>query len=157
MRAVTAGLAILLFAASSPLHAAERLYCAAADEVLKLSIESDISPGDKSKLVNFRGVVGIKDEKVPPAFRHLRFDTPVLVRQSMNNRELRLQLSSGLQDRKLFGSFELTILAKPTTKADTKAERFEGSYDIRILTSPDKKTPRDIVLSHGASVVCDLH
>lgn len=153
MRAVTAGLAILLFAASSPLHAAERLYCAAADEVLKLSIESDISAGDKGKLVNFRGVVGIKDEKVPPAFRHLRFDTPVLVRQSMNNRELRLQLSSGLQDRKLFGSFELTILAKPTAKA----ERFEGSYDIRILTSPDKKTPHDIVLSHGASVVCDLH
>lgn len=153
MRAVTTGLAILLLAASSPVHAAERLYCAAADEVLRLSIESDISASDKGKLVNFRGVIGIKDEKVPPAFRHLRFDTPLLAQQSMNNQELRLQVSSGLQDKKLLGSFELTILATPTRKD----ERFEGSYDIRILTSPDKKTPHDMVLSHGASVVCDLH
>ncbi|PZU88584.1 MAG: hypothetical protein DI528_04875 [Shinella sp.] len=153
MRVVTVGLATLLLATFSPVHAAERLYCAAADEVVKLSIESDISARDKDKLVNFRGVVGIRDEKVPPAFRHLRFDTPVLAEQSLNNQQLRLQVSSGLQDKKLLGRFELTIV----TTATHKAERFKGSYDIRILTSPDNKTPHDIVLSHGASVVCDLH
>ncbi|NGO63716.1 hypothetical protein G6N76_08505 [Rhizobium daejeonense] len=153
MRVVTVGLAILLLAAFSPVHAAERLYCAAADEVLRLSIESDISASDKGKLVNFRGVVGIKDEKVPPAFRHLRFDTPVLAQQSMNDQELRLQLSSDLQDKQLVGSFELTIFVTSTRKN----ERFQGDYDIRISTSTDNKTPRDIVLSHGASVVCDLH
>ncbi|ATN33211.1 hypothetical protein ACO34A_05270 [Rhizobium sp. ACO-34A] len=152
MRVVTAGLATLLFVACCPAYAAERLYCAAADEVLKLSIESDISKRDKGKLVNFRGVVGIRDEKVPPAFRHLRFDTPVLAEQSLNNRQLRLQVSSGLQDKKLLGSFELTILTTPTQKA----ERFQGNYAIRISISPDNKTPRDVVLSHGASVVCYL-
>lgn len=81
MRVVAIGIAILLFAVSSPVHAAGRLYCAADDKVLRLSIESDISAGEEGKLLNFRGVVGIRDERVPPAFRHLRFDPSMLVQQ----------------------------------------------------------------------------
>ncbi|MCJ7996987.1 hypothetical protein J5N58_21200 [Rhizobium cremeum] len=151
MHTLSAALAILLLAMSSPVHAAGRLYCAADDKVVKLSIESDVSTADDRKLLNFRGVAGIRDEKVPAAFRHLRFDASMLSQQWTNNRELRLKILSGIQDRKLVGDVELTIL----TTSSAEPGRFQGNYDLRIETARNKKAPRETVLSHGASIVCE--
>ncbi|MHA7969904.1 hypothetical protein [Rhizobium sp. CAU 1783] len=154
MRALLLSLAVTIAVGAPPASAAVGIYCAASDDVLKLSIESAFSARDGRKLVHFRGIADVVAEKAPAAFHNLKLNSGMLKQSWVDNDELRLQIYTDTRSAEPFEIFELSIL---TTASGKNPQRLTGRYMLRLSAADTKKTaPRDILLSHEATVFCDI-
>ncbi len=151
-----ARIAIALIAAltgSCEALAAQRIYCVADDANLKMSLESGFSAEKQGALEHFRGVLTLKDSKVPGLVETMRLTSSMLKQHWMDSGELRLQVYTESQSGPL-ATLELTVdtVAMPDDKT-----RFQGGYTVRIQTGTDS-TSRDLqtALSRDGRVVCEL-
>ncbi|MFN7009356.1 MAG: hypothetical protein ACK4PN_04940 [Allorhizobium sp.] len=152
LKMMTAGIALLLSAL--PAAGATRIYCAAADAVVKMSIESAFAARDGKRLVHFRGIADIMDDKSPAAFRNLKFNSSMLKQVWMDGNELRLQIYTDTRDARPFETFELSVVTKSSAG---EPDHFTGRYQLTVSRAATKqKAPRDIPVSHEAAIFCDV-
>lgn len=152
VRAIIA--AVLLTASAMPAAAAERIYCAASDPMVKMSIESAFAARDGKRLVHFRGITDIKDDKTPQAFANLKLNSAMLKQAWMDGDELRLQIYTDNRDARPFQTFEMSIVTRSTAN---NPDRFAGRYVLTVESAHGKtKAPRDMVLSHEAAISCEI-
>lgn len=139
--------------ASSGAAAAQRIYCVVDDANLKMSLESGFSTEKQGALEHFRGVLTLKDSKVPGLVETMRLTSAMLKQHWMDGSELRLQVYTESQSGP-FATLELTVDTAVT--ADDKS-RFHGDYAIRIQTGTDG-TRRELktALARDGRVICEL-
>ncbi|MBW8282829.1 MAG: hypothetical protein K0M55_04445 [Rhizobium sp.] len=152
VRAIIA--AVLVTASAMPATAAARIYCAASDPMVKMSIESAFAARDGKRLVHFRGITDIKDDKAPEAFANLKLNSAMLKQAWMDGDELRLQIYTDTRDVRPFQTFEMSIVTRSSAK---DPDRFAGRYVLTVESGQGKrKAPRDMVLSHEAAISCEI-
>ncbi|MFC3162314.1 hypothetical protein [Ciceribacter thiooxidans] len=133
--------------------AAQRIYCVADDANLKMSLESGFSAEKQGALDRFRGVLTLKDSKVPGLVETMRLTSAMLKQHSMDGSKLRLQVYTESQSGP-FATLELTV--DTAVAADDKT-RFHGGYTVRIQTGTDG-TRRELktALARDGRVICEL-
>ena len=152
VRAIIA--AVLVTASAMPATAAARIYCAASDPMVKMSIESAFAARDGKRLVHFRGITNIKDDKAPEAFANLKLNSAMLKQAWMDGEELRLQIYTDNRDARPFQTFEMSIVTHSSAK---DPDRFTGRYVLTVESAQGKrKAPRDMFLSHEAAISCEI-
>ena len=130
---------MLLLASALPAVGATRIYCAAADDVVKMSIESAFAARDGKRLVHFRGITDIKSPEAPAAFRNLKLNSAMLKQAWMDGNDLRLQIYTDTRDADPFETFELSVVTKSTVK---DPDRFSGRYMLTVAVPAKRKRPR---------------
>ena len=147
--------AVLLTANAMPAAAGgDRIYCAASDPMVKMSIESGFAARDGKRLVHFRGVTDIKNDKAPQAFASLKLNSAMLKQAWMDGDELRMQIYTDNRDARPFQTFEMSIVTHSTAK---DPDRFAGHYVLTVESAHGTtKAPRDMVLSHEAAISCEI-
>lgn len=152
MKAIIGGM--LLLASALPAVGATRIYCAAADDVVKMSIESAFAARDGKRLVHFRGITDIKSPEAPAAFRNLKLNSAMLKQAWMDGNDLRLQIYTDTRDANPFETFELSVVTKSTAK---DPDRFNGRYMLTVSSADKKKAaPRTVPVSHEAAIFCEI-
>ena len=152
MKAVIVG--GLLLVSAAPAVGATRIYCAAADDEVKMSIESAFAARDGKRLVHFRGITDIKSPEAPAAFRNLKLNSAMLKQAWMDGNDLRLQIYTDTRDAKPFKIFELSVVTKSTSR---DPDRFNGRYRLTVSRVDKKKAaPRTVPVSHEAAIFCEI-
>ncbi|MFN7012394.1 hypothetical protein [Rhizobium arsenicireducens] len=146
--------AAMLSASTVPADAAARIYCAASDQAVKMSIESGFAARDGKRLVHFRGMADIVGDEVPAVFDNLKLTAAMLKQAWMDGDELRLQVYTDTRDARPFQTFELSITTKSVAK---DRDRFDGRYVLTISNADKrKKAPHEVILSHEAPIFCEI-
>ncbi len=154
MRVLVLTIAAGLAASTLPAAGATRIYCAAADDVVKMSIESAFAARDGKRLVHFRGIAEIKSPETPAAFRNLKLNSAMLKQAWMDGNDLRLQIYTDTRDANPFETFELSVVTKSTAK---DPDRFSGRYTLTVSSADKKKAaPRTVPVSHEAAIFCEI-
>ncbi|WP_416798295.1 hypothetical protein [Ciceribacter azotifigens] len=152
-----ARIAIALIAAltgSCEALAAQRIYCVADDANLKMSLESGFSAEKKQgALQHFRGILTLKDSKVPGLVETMRLTSSMLKQHWMDGSELRLQVYAE-SDSGPFATLELTV---DTTALPGDTSRLQGGYTVKIRTG-EKGSEGDLqtALSRDGRVLCEV-
>ncbi|RCW27387.1 hypothetical protein DFR48_103351 [Ciceribacter lividus] len=150
-----ARIAIALIAAltgSCEALAAQRIYCVADDANLKMSLESGFSAEKQGALEHFRGVLTLKDSKVPGLVETMRLTSSMLKQHWMDGSELRLQVYTESQSGP-FATLELTV---DTAVTPDDKSRFQGGYTVKVQTGTDASGNLQTALSRDGRVVCEL-
>lgn len=152
LKVITAGVVIL--ASALPAAGAARIYCAASDPVVKISIESGFAARDGKRLIHFRGIADVLDDKSPAVFQNLKLNSTMLKQVWMDGKELRFQIYTDTREANLLETFELSVVTKASAG---EPDHFTGRYQLTVGRAADNKNaPRDVLVSHEAAIFCDV-
>ncbi|MDH4439269.1 MAG: hypothetical protein QE284_02690 [Rhizobium sp.] len=137
-----------------PANAAERIYCAASDAVVNISLESGFSKKDEEQLIHFRGIAGVKGDAVPPEFRRFEINSDMLRQYWTDDRDLRFSLQAFSPPKAPVYRVTLSIL---TSRKANSEPRFEGSYRLAVQKlKSGSRVDGEILLDHDAPIFCAI-
>lgn len=144
---------IMALTGSCEAFAAQRVYCVADDANLKMSLESGFSAEKQGALQHFRGILTLKDSKVPGLVETMRLTSSMLKQHWMDGSELRLQVYAESESGP-FATLELTV---DTTALPGDKSRLQGGYTVKIQMG-EKGSEGDLqtALSRDGRVLCEL-
>ncbi|MGL3606012.1 hypothetical protein ACSV9I_05830 [Rhizobium sp. G187] len=147
---------VALLSVSSPVavSAAERIYCAASDSMLDMSLESGFSKKDEQKLIHFRGVAGLKDKRAPAELRRFQMDSEMIRQYWTDDRDLRFSLQAVFPKREPVYRLTLSLL---TTRKSADTLRFEGEYVMALTRlGATASAGAQAVLEYRAPIFCSI-
>lgn len=154
MLAKTAFALLMTLAGAFEAQASGRIYCAVDDAYIKMSLESGFDAAGGNKLIHFRGVLTLKDSKVPGLVETMLLNSGMLRQRWMDGKDLRLLVYSETSGDGPFAALELTI---ETSATASDPDRFEGRYAVMIETAEKKSsTPRETAMSREGNLLCEL-
>ena len=137
-----------------PALAAERIYCAASDAVVNISLESGFSKKDEQQLIHFRGIAGVKGEVVPPDFRRFEINSEMLRQYWTDDHDLRFSLQAYSPPKSAIYRVTLSIL---TSRKSISDPRYEGSFRLAVQKlTPGSRVDGDLLLDHEAPIFCAI-
>lgn len=134
---MSARMAIALIVALTVSHtavAAQRIYCAADDANVRMSLESGFSSGAETDLTHFRGALTLKNANVPGLVQAIRLESSMLRKHHLDDRQLRLQVYAEAAGDP-FATLELTVDTAATAQDPS---HFEGGYVVKVRTGPKR-------------------
>jgi hypothetical protein len=135
-----------------PANAAERIYCAASDAVVNVSLESGFSKKDEQQLIHFRGIAGVKGEAVPPDFRRFEINSDMLRQYWTDDHDLRFSLQAFSPPKSPVYRVTMSIVTSRKANSDP---RFEGSYRLAVQKlMPGSRVDGETLLDHEAPLFC---
>lgn len=138
--------------ASQPVSAASRFYCAADDPQIKLSINGGFEDGNGAKLNHFRGLMLLKDPKVPASLQRMEMDSGMLTQHWADKDDLRLRIYTETSGETPFASLDLTIETAMSVK---DGGRYQGRYALVVDTADRKRDgPRTAVVGVSEKISC---
>ncbi|MGV8936377.1 MAG: hypothetical protein ACOH2J_04590 [Allorhizobium sp.] len=138
--------------ASQPVSAASRFYCAADDSQIKLSVNGGFDDGNGAKLTHFRGLMLLKDPKVPESLRKMELDSAMLSQDWADADDLRLRMYTETPGESPFASLDMIIETAMSVK---DGGRFQGRYALVINTADRRRDgPRTAVVKVSEKISC---
>jgi hypothetical protein len=140
--------------AVTPAHAIERIYCAASDTVIDMSLESGFSSKDEEKLVHFRGMAGVKDKAAPAGFKRFQINSEMLRQYWIDDRDLRFSIQAFTpKDAPVYR----VTMSMITDRSSDTARQFKGRYALKVEKLKMGTTVgADTILDHDGSIFCDI-
>jgi len=126
-----------ILAMAGPMQAANRFYCAASDDNIKLTIDTGFADAPGHRLNHFRGAMVTKAADVPVDFKTLMLDSSQLAQNWSYEGDLRLDISARGQGEDGDKSFELVLMA--SGKDETAP--MVGTYALTFDVSPNVSAP----------------
>lgn len=136
----------------TPAEAIERIYCAASDTVIDMSLESGFSSKDQEKLLHFRGMAGVKDKAAPSGFRRFQIRSDMLRQYWIDDRDLRFSIHAFAPEGKPLYRITMSML---TDRNSDTAMRFKGRYDLKVETLA-LGGGGETVIAHEGDIFCDV-
>ncbi|PLK71924.1 hypothetical protein C0V73_07445 [Rhizobium sp. TH135] len=138
----------------TPAEAIERIYCAASDTVIDMSLESGFSNKDQEKLVHFRGMAGVKDKAAPSGFRRFQITSEMLRQYWIDDRDLRFSIHAFAPQREPL--YRVTMSMITDRSSDTEM-RFKGRYAMKVEKLKMGGTAgAETIITHEGSIFCDV-
>jgi hypothetical protein len=138
----------------TPAEAIERIYCAASDTVVDMSLESGFSNKDQEKLVHFRGMAGVKDKAAPAGFRRFQINSDMLRQYWIDDRDLRFSIHAfAPADAPLYR----VTMSMITDRSSDTAMRFKGRYDLKVeKLKMGSAVGAETLIAHEGTIFCDV-
>lgn len=155
IRPLALGVMLCAYALSpQAMFAAERIYCAASDAVIDLSLEIGFDKRDPERLYHLRGLAGLKGEEGKSAAQRFQLNSDMVRQYWIDDKDLRFSLRDPQPTRRPALGFSLVIRTERKSPATL---RFEGSYRVDVVryeaTGPEAG---ETMVAHEAPLFCSI-
>ncbi len=134
--------------------AAERIYCAASDDIADMSIEIGFSKKDPERLQHFRGVAGLKGKSVDPGLARFEVSSDMIRQYWIDDTDLRFSLRNTLPNRRPAIGLSLIVL---TERKSLASLRFEGTYTMKLVRYTEAGMANgETIVENTAPIFCSI-
>ncbi|TPP10035.1 hypothetical protein [Rhizobium glycinendophyticum] len=134
--------------------AADRIYCAASDAAVNVTLETGFSNKDEQRLIHFRGMVAVMEKAVPPEFRRIELDSDMLRQYWTDGRDLRFSLHAFSPTKSPVYRVTISLVTNRKTDSDP---RYDGNFRLAVqkLTS-GSRVDGDSLFEHDVPIFCAI-
>lgn len=145
---------LVLCSWAMPTIAAERVYCAASDAAVSVSLETGFSKKDEQQLIHFRGIAGVRDAAVPTEFRRLDLNSDMLRQYWTDKHDLRFSMQAFSPPKSPVYRITMSIL---TSRQTDSASSYKGRYRLAVQQlAPGSRVEGDILYDHETPIFCAI-
>jgi len=137
-----------------PASAAERIYCAASDDHIDLSLELGFDKRDPERLHHFRGIAALKGSAPQAGTQRFRLESEMIRQYWIDDKDLRLSLRNALPSRR--PALGLSIVLQ-TERKSMGTLRFEGVYEAKLVRHTQSGTAAgETMMDETAPIFCAI-
>lgn len=133
---------------------AERMYCAASDAAVDLSLEIGFDKRDLERLNHFRGIAALKGQEPQSGTQRFELGSDMIRQYWIDNTQLRFSLRNTVPNRR--PAVGLSIVVR-TERKSLASLRFDGVYEAKLVRYTQAGTAAgETVLEQEAPIFCSI-